>query len=118
MNFCYDTVTSLLTMTHTNIKAYRSALYAYQLNIMNAIPTILGQFTPTSLVPRQSLLKMLEEVIIEQVQADDRLTLAITPKKNLAYFEAKFLTDVKTLKEGPNDFIKTNGINTNITYSL
>ena len=100
MNFNYDTMTALLTMTHTNTKAYRSALYAYQLNIMNAIPTILGQFLPMSLVPRQSLLKILEEVIIEQGQADDRLTLAIPPKEILAYYEAKLLTDVITLEEG------------------
>ena len=100
MNFNYDTMTALLTMTHTNIKAYRSALYAYQLNIMNAIPTILGQFLPMSLVPRQSLLKVLEEVIIEQGQADDRLTLAIPPKEILAYYEAKLLIDVITLEEG------------------
>ena len=106
MNFNYDTMAALLTMTHTNIKAYCSALYAYQLNIVNAIPTILaiptvlGQFLPMSLVPRQSLLKTLEEVIIEQGQADDRLTLAIPPKEILANYEAKLLTDVTTLEEG------------------
>ena len=87
-------------MTHTNINAYRSALYAYQLNIMNAIPTILRQFLPMSLVPRQSLLKILEEVIIEQGQADDRLTLAIPPKEILAYYKTNFLTDVITMEEG------------------
>ena len=67
---------------------------------MNAITTILVQFLPRSLVPQQSLLKILEEVIIEQGHADDRLTLAIPPKEILAYYEAKLLTDVITLKEG------------------
>ena len=83
-----------------NIKVYRSALYAYHLNIMNAIPTILGQSLPMPLVPRQSLLNILKEVIIEQGQADDRLTLATPPIEILVHYEAKLLTDVITLKEG------------------
>ena len=57
MNFIVDTVTALLTMTRTNNKTYSSVLYVYQLHIMDAIPTMLGQFSPKSLVSRQSLLK-------------------------------------------------------------
>ena len=119
MNFNYDTVTALLTMTHTNIKAYRSAFYAYQLNIMNAIPTILGQFLPMSLVPRQSLLKILEEVTIEQGHADNLLTLAIPPNEILAFYEAKLLPDVISLKEGllRTLLIPFACMKTNIAYS-
>ena len=63
-------------------------------------PQYWDNFCQCLLVPRESLLTVLEEVIIEQGQADDRLTLAIPPKEILASYEAKMLTDVITLTKG------------------
>ena len=53
-----------------------------------------------SLVPRESLLIVLEEMIVEQGQADHRLILAIPPNEFPAYYETKLFTDIITLMEG------------------
>ena len=53
-----------------------------------------------SLVPRDSLLKILEEVSKMQSHARDRLSLAIPMDKILSYNESQLLTDVVTIKEG------------------
>ena len=47
-----------------------------------------------SLVPRDSLTKILEEVSKLQNHARDRLPLAIPMDQNLSYYEAQLLTDL------------------------
>ena len=41
INFNFDTAASLLTLIYADVKSYRSALYAYRLNLLNSIPTLL-----------------------------------------------------------------------------
>ena len=52
------------------------------------------------LVPRDSLIKVLEEVSKTQSHARDRLSLAILMEETLSYYEAQLPTDVVTVKEG------------------
>ena len=47
INFNYDTVSSLLAITFTNVKPYRSALYSYRINMLKSIPSLLNKFLPS-----------------------------------------------------------------------
>ena len=77
INFSYDTKSSLLAITFANIKSYRSALHTYRINKMNSIQPMLNDYLPMSLIPRQSLLTILNNVALEQGRQRDRLSLAI-----------------------------------------
>ena len=100
VNFNFDTISSLLSLIYSNVKSYRAALYAFQMNIMNAIPSLLTQYVPMSLLPKESLEIILQQVATEQLQSRDRLTLAIPLDELLAYYEARLLLDVLTLDDG------------------
>ena len=56
LNFNFDTLSSFLSMVHASIKAFRSALYAFRMNILNSIPVILRGHLPMSLIPMKPLL--------------------------------------------------------------
>ena len=43
VNFNFDTVSSLLSLFYANIKSYRAALFAFHVNVMNSIPTLLNK---------------------------------------------------------------------------
>ena len=60
INFINDSRTAVLTTMNRSIKAYRSALYAYKFNNLNAKPTLLRQSLPMSLVPRDSKLTVIK----------------------------------------------------------
>ena len=100
LNFNFDTAASLLSMLYTDVKSYRTALYTYRMNVLNAIPTLLQQHLPMSLVPKESLLDILKSVAADQSLGGSRLSLAIPPTDLLSYYDAKLLRDVVTLDEG------------------
>ena len=100
INFNFDTAASLLTLLYADVKSYRSALYAYRLNLLNSIPTLLQKHLPMSLVPRDSLMAILESVGREQYKAADRLSLAIPTSDLMSYYDAKLLRDVITVEQG------------------
>ena len=100
VNFNFDTISSLLSLIYSNVKSYRTALFAFQMNIMNSIPSLLLQYVPMSLLPKDSLEIILRKVATEQLKARDRLTLAIPMDELLAYYEARLLLDVLTLEDG------------------
>ena len=100
LNFNYDTAASLLSLLFADIKAYRSALYTYRMNVLNAIPTML-QHLPISLIPKKSLLAIVNSVGDELHRSGERLSLAIPTNTDLlSYHDAKLLRDVITVEEG------------------
>ena len=100
MNFNYDTISLLLVITFANRKSYRSALYTYRINMINSIPPMLNIYLPVSLVPRQWLSTLLNNVALEQWLQKDRLSLAIPMDEILAYYESKLLRDVIVVEQG------------------
>ena len=52
-----------------------------------------------SLVPRESLLAILNSVYDSQKSANDRLTLAIPMKDLLSYYDAKLLSEISTMQQ-------------------
>ena len=61
-NFNFDTVASQLSLYYSNIKAYRAALFAYLINMLNNVPVPLSHYVPMSLLDRESLRKVIEVV--------------------------------------------------------
>ena len=100
INFNFDTAAALLTLLYSDVKSYRAALYSYRLNLLNSIPTLLQKHLPMSLVPRDSLMAILDNVGREQYKAADRLSLAIPTSDLMSYYDAKLLRDVITVEEG------------------
>ena len=100
LNFNFDTMASLLSVIYADIKSYRSALYAYKVNILNSIPILLGKRLPMSLVPKDSLNAILDSVHDSQKHASDRLSLAIPISDLLSYYDAQLLTEVSSIEQG------------------
>ena len=67
---------------------------------MNSIQPMLNRYLPMSLVPRQSLLKIVDNVALEQWRVSDRLSLAIPIDEILAYYESKLLRDFIVVEQG------------------
>ena len=82
VNFNFDNISSLLSSMYSNVKSYIAALNAFKMNIMSWIPSLLSQYVPMSLLPKESLEIILELVYKEQDKSKPRLTLAI-PKQEL-----------------------------------
>ena len=100
LNFNFDTVSSLLSMIHASVKSYRSALFAFRMNILNSIPVLLKGHLPMSLIPMESLLAIMDSVSLRQSKAEDRLTLAIPASDLLSYYDSRLLADAITVLEG------------------
>ena len=99
-NFNFDTAASLLNVVYADITSYKTALYAFKTNVLNSIPTLLDQRLSMSLVPRKSLLAVIDAVYKSQKEENHRLTLAIPPSDIPSYYDAKLLRDVTTIEEG------------------
>ena len=100
LNFNFDSVASLLALLFADVKNYRSALYAYKINLINSAPILLNRSLPMSLVPRETLIAILGSIHRSQRTARDRLTLALHMTDLLSYYDAKLVREVATVEEG------------------
>ena len=75
VKFNFVTISSLLSLIYSNVKSYRAALSAFQMNIMNAVPSLLTQYVPMSLLLKESLESFLQQLATEHLQSRDWLTL-------------------------------------------
>ena len=100
LNFNFDTAASLLLTLYADIKSCRAALYSFRINVINATPTLLDKRLPISLVPRKSLIKILDSVHDSQKNAPDRLTMAIPMTDILSYYDAKLVQEISTVEDG------------------
>ena len=91
---------SLFALFFADVKSYRSALYAYKINLISSVPILLNRRLPMSLVPRESLIAVLGPVHRSKRTARDRLTLAIAMTNLLFYSDAQLVREVATLEEG------------------
>ena len=83
VNFNFDNMASILSLKYSDVKSYRSAIYTYRMNVLNAISTLLQQHLPISLVSNESLLAILQSVGEELVFSGSRLSLAIPPNSDV-----------------------------------
>ena len=98
--FKFDIVFSLLSMIDASVKSYRSALFAFRMNILNSIPVLLKGNLPKSLIPMESLLAIMDSVSLRQSEAEDRFPLAIPASDILSYNDSRLLADDITVSEG------------------
>ena len=84
---------SLLAINN-EFKAYRFAVYAYKLNILDSVMSMVNKAIPMSLLPRSMLFEILQKIALTQVHQTDRLTLPIPTNQILTYYETKILTNV------------------------
>ena len=98
--FNFDTVSSLLSMIHASVRGYRSALFAFGMNILYSIPVLLIGHWPMSPITMESLLAIMHSVSLRQSKAEDRLTLAIPASDLLSYYDSRLLADAITVSEG------------------
>ena len=87
-------------MIHASVKSYRSALFAFRINILNSIPVLLKGQLPMSRIPMESLLAILDSVSLWQSKAEDHLTLAIPASDLLSYYVSRLLADAIPVSEG------------------
>ena len=87
-------------MLHEIIKSYRSALFAYRMNFLNAILVLLRRHLPMLLIPMHSLTGNLESVAIQHSKAADHFSLAIPMTDLLSYNDSRLLADAITVSEG------------------
>ena len=100
INFNFDTAASLLNVVYADFTSYKTALYAFKTNVLNSIPTLLDKRLPMSLVPRESLLAVIDAFYKSQKEENHRLTLAIPPSDIHSYYDAKLLREVTIIEEG------------------
>ena len=100
INFKYDTISTLLALTFASFKSYRGALHTYKINTIDSIQPLLKNYLPMSLVPRQPILAILDDVASEQWIKSERLSLAIPMDEIIAYYESKLLRDVLVVEKG------------------
>ena len=97
LNFNFDSISSLLAMIHASVKSYRSALFAFRVNLLNSIPVLLQGHLLMSLIPMESLLVILDRVAFQPAKAADRLSLAIPASDLLSYYDSRLLVDAVTI---------------------
>ena len=91
LNFNFDSVASLITLFFADVKSYRSALYAYKINLINSVAILLNRRLPMSLVPRESLVAILGSVHRSHRTARYRIMLAIPMTDLLSYYNAQLV---------------------------
>ena len=99
LHFETNLVSMLLTL-YNNIKAYRSAAYAYRITILNSITTMTSKRIPMALLPKEDFESILLDISDELVNSGQKLTLAIPPKQILTYYETQLLQRVETTDIG------------------
>ena len=87
-------------MIHASVKSYRSALFTFRMNILNAIPVLLKGHLPMSLIPMESLPAIMDSVSLRHSKAEDLLTLAIPASDLLSYYHSRWLADAIAVSEG------------------
>ena len=99
VNFKFEAISSLLSL-YSSVKSYRIEFFAFQMNIVNSIPSLRSQYVPMSLLPKESLEIIVEPVDDEQEISANRFSLAIPKQELLSYYEWRLLLDVLTLDDG------------------
>ena len=83
-----------------NIKTYRSDLYTFRINVLNALTPLMNQLLPMSLIPREELNEILTIVHLQQNGQQDRLSLAVAIQEILSYYETKLVTQNEATDAG------------------
>ena len=101
-------------------QSWTGIIRTYIIIIINAIPSLLDQYVPVPLVPKESLETILQQVATEQLKSRDRLTLAISLDELLTVLlRTEVASRCSYIEPWPaNDGVNTVGIPANGFHSL
>ena len=101
-NHIRTTVLAELGQLYSNIKAFRTALWAYRVTLLAAIGPLSNGKLPMALVDKAALGGggILKAVGADLLQGNERLSLAIPLNNPLAYYEAALVQSVSTEDAG------------------
>ena len=91
---------SILTSVYTNLRTYRSALFAFRMNILSSTTAIADGMLPLSLIPRKIFIRILQRVLLETQYTRDRLTLSIPIEHVMSYYETRLVTSLFSVDFG------------------
>ena len=91
---------SILTSVYTNLRTYRSALFAFRMNILSSTTAIADGMLPLSLIPRKIFIRILQQVLLETRYTRYRLTLSIPIEHVMSYYETRLVTSVVSVDFG------------------
>ena len=94
LNHNLISIQGILNVIHATLKVFRTALYVFESNILQNLSHMANGFLPMSILPKESLVEILEYIGTQQLRAADRLTLAIPLTKVLSYYETPLLRSV------------------------
>ena len=100
INLLRTTVTARLQTILSAIQSFRVALWAYRATLLDAIPNMAKGYIPMSLIPRDTLLQILEEIHREQGRDTEHRTLALTLDNLLRYYETPLIRRVESSEDG------------------
>ena len=87
-------------MIHATMKSYRSALFAFRMNILSSVPVVTKRHLPKSLIRFEWLLAIMDSVGFRRPKAEDCVTLVTLSSDLLSYYDSCLLADAITVSEG------------------
>ena len=100
LNLMRLTLTTKLQTLHASLQAFRAAVWSYRATLLDAIPGLAVGLLPMALVPRTTLLQILETIHAEQAKDREHLTLALTLDNLLRYYETPLVKRAEHTEEG------------------
>ena len=100
LNLLRTTLTSRLHIVHASLQGFRAALWAYRATLLDAIPGLALGLLPMSLVPRATLLQILDDIHLSQARSNDHLTLALSIDNLLRYYETPLVRRAESTTDG------------------
>ena len=100
LNLLRTTLASRLHILHASLQGFRAALWSYRATLLDSIPNMAVGLLPMSLVPRDTLLQILDALHLSQGRTDEHLTLALSLNNILRYYETPLVTRAETTEDG------------------
>ena len=100
INLLRSTITTRIQTILSAIQSYRVALWSYKATLLDALPNMARGYLPMSLVPRDPLIQILEEINTEQAHGTQHMTLALALDNLLRYYETPLIRRVESTEHG------------------
>ena len=100
MNLLRTTILARIQSMLSSIQSFRVALWAYKTTLLDAIPGLSHGYLPMSLVPRATLLAILEKTTSGLAHNGGHLSLALGLDHILRYYETPLVRRVESTEDG------------------
>ena len=100
MNLLRTTILARVQSMLSSIQSFRVALWAYKATLLDSIPGLSHGYLPMSLVPRATLLEILEQTTQGLAHEGGHLSLALSLDHILRYYETPLVRRVESTEDG------------------